>query len=79
MNKIIIAIAAGEPTPVEVPIQLVNLFEEDTDDEDFWERDDVFIPHEDTVMEVAEAWSINPCSLGTRTDVEGLGILGRYY
>lgn len=65
----------GEPTPVEASVELINtlLPEEEAQD---WEDENVFFPDEDFVMQVAEAWSVNPMDLGSRDDVPGMGYAG---
>jgi hypothetical protein len=40
------------------------------------ERDDVEYPNEETVMEIAASWSVDPTTLDERTDLPGTGLLG---
>ena len=68
----------GEETAIEQKYKLGNtLSEEAEQDEDYFSREDLTYPDEEMVMEIAENWSINPTSLDQRTDVTGLGIVGK--
>lgn len=65
----------GEPTPVEASVELINTLLPEDQAQD-WEDENVFFPDEDFVMQVAEAWSVNPMDLGSRDDIPGMGYVG---
>lgn len=68
----------GEETTIEQKYILGNtLSEEAKKDEDYFLREDLTYPDEEMVMEIAESWSINPTTLDQRTDITGLGIVGK--
>lgn len=68
----------GLPTDIEQNWNLLNTFSEESQNEEYFERDDILWADEDTVMRVAEHWSIDPTTLDERTDIEpGLGLLGK--
>lgn len=69
-------VISGEPTDIENSYQLIDTFSEDAQHDDYWEREDLTYPDEDTVMEIAAAWSIDPTTLDERPDIKGLGLLG---
>jgi hypothetical protein len=69
----------GEATDFEKSLQLVNTFSAEAKDENYFERSDINLPDEETVMKVAENWSVNPSTLANRNDVKpGLGLLGEW-
>lgn len=66
----------GPPTAVEAKYNLVNTFSEEAQRDDLYvNREDLVFPDDDMVMEVAEAWSVNPSTLGGRTDLQRYGML----
>lgn len=67
----------GPPTPVETSLNLVNTFSSEAEAEDYFEREDLHWPDEETVMQVAEAWSINPTKIYEMENLSGLGLIGR--
>jgi hypothetical protein len=71
------SIIEGEPTEAELDYNLVNTFSEESKKDDYWEREDIDIPNEETVMEIAEAWSINPTRIDEFQNVEGIGLIGK--
>ena len=64
----------GKPTPVERQWDLVNTLLPEAEDEEYWDK--VTHPDEDTVMKVAESWSVNPMELSSRDDISSNGWLG---
>ncbi len=69
----------GEPTPFEKMLNLVDTSSEEAKDERYLERKDLTLPTEDTLMKVAENWSVNPSTLEVRNDIEpGLGLLAEW-
>ncbi len=67
----------GQPTDIEITLNTVNPFSEETDAEYFADEEIVF-PDEDLLMQVAEVWSINPTKLEERQNIgKGLGLLGQ--
>ena len=60
----------GKPTSAEAGLRLPA--KGDTD----WSKFD--IPDEETVMNIAGAWSVNPTELEGRTDLPGMGIKGLF-
>ena len=70
-------IVEGEPTDFEKKYKLVNTLSKEAQDEKYFEREDLFYPDEEFVMNVAENWSINPQTLEKRKDIKNeLGIIG---
>jgi hypothetical protein len=68
----------GKPTPIESNLNLANTFSEEAKDEKYFERADIIFPDEELVMQVAEAWSVNPTTLEGRKDISaGLGLVSR--
>lgn len=68
----------GEADAFEQSLNLGNTFSEEAKAEDYLEREDILWPNEETVMQVAANWSINPTILDERTDVApAMGILGK--
>lgn len=67
----------GEPTEAEKVYELVNTFSEEAIDDTYWDREDLTIPDEELVMEIANEWSIDPTKLEEQKDINGLGLLGR--
>lgn len=66
----------GQPTEFEQHLNLVNSFSEEAQDENYFEQDDILWPDEELVMQVAEAWSIDPSKFDERSDIApGLGLL----
>lgn len=70
-------VVEGLPTEVESKLNLVNTFTEEAAADSYWEREDLDLPDEQMVMDIAEAWSINPTKIGEMTGIEGLGWIGR--
>jgi hypothetical protein len=67
----------GEPTDFEKTLHLVNTFSDEAKEKNYFERADINLPDEETVMKVAENWSINPTTLESRNDImPSLGLLG---
>lgn len=66
----------GKPTPAEQKYNLVNTFSDDAKNENYFEREDLVVPDEELVMEIAGEWSVNPTTLEDRKNIRGLGILG---
>ena len=70
-------VVEGEPTDFEKKYKLINTLSKEAQDDQYFEREDLFYPDEDFVMKVAENWSINPQTLEERKDVKNeLGIIG---
>lgn len=68
----------GNPTPVEQPLNLVNTLSPGGTAKGNGDQEWPLYPDEDTVMKIAESWSINPTQLSQRTDLApGLGIVGK--
>lgn len=68
----------GEPTEVEQKYNLINTFSEESKEEGYFDREDIYFPDETTVMEIAKSWSINPCILEDNYEIKKeLGILVR--
>ena len=71
-------IVEGTPTEIEAGLNLINTFSEEANDKNYFSREDILIPDEQTVMDVAGNWSIDPSNLHERTDVKpGLGYLAK--
>ncbi len=67
----------GEPTDFEKSLHLVNTFSDEAKEKNYFEREDINLPDEETVMKVAENWSIDPSTLESRNDIiPALGFLG---
>jgi hypothetical protein len=67
----------GEQTPEENALGL-RFFDErcpEAEDDAYWEREDLSYPDEDTVMAIAERWSIAPVSLSESSAEPSLGLL----
>ena len=70
-------IVEGEPTNFEKKYNLINTLSKEAQNDKYFEREDLFYPDEEFVMEVAENWSINPQTLEKRKDIKSeLGIIG---
>jgi len=67
----------GEKTEFEKGFNLINTFSEEAQQDNYFEREDLFYPNEEFVMEIAGAWSINPTTLENRQDLKGLGLIGQ--
>jgi hypothetical protein len=68
----------GEPTDFEKTLKLANTFSAEAKDQKYFEREDIVWADEETVMKVAEHWSIDPTQLENRKDISpGLGLLGQ--
>jgi hypothetical protein len=66
----------GEPTEFEKTLSLANTFSEETNGDDYFEREDITWPYEQLVMEVAAHWSIDPSVLEDKKDIPpGLGLI----
>lgn len=71
-------IIEGEPTYIETQYNLINTFSEEAKEENYFDREDIIIPDETLLMDVAESWSINPSELENRNDVSReLGLLAK--
>jgi hypothetical protein len=67
----------GDATEFEKTLHLVNTLSDDAKEKNYFEREDVNLPDEETVMKIAENWSINPSTLESRNDIiPALGLLG---
>ena len=67
----------GEATDFEKTLHLINTFSDEAKEKNYFERADINLPYEETVMKVAENWSINPSTLESRNDImPSLGLLG---
>lgn len=67
-------IGFGNPTDEEIQLGL-EFFDSrspDAEDESYWDRDDLSVPRETDVMNLAGLWSLDPTELEERTE-EGLG------
>ena len=72
-------IVEGVPTDFEAGLNLVNTFSEEARQKDYYSREDVTHPNEQTVMDVAANWSVDPSELYERKDLKpGLGYLANY-
>lgn len=66
----------GNPTEVEKSFNLPTVFPKEGEDYDaFWEKGGFTMPNEETVMQIAEAWSIDPTRISERTGIKGLGLV----
>ena len=70
-------VVEGDPTLIEKKYNLVNTFSEEAKKEGYWDREDIYYPNEETVMEIAEAWSINPTKIEEFNNINGLGLIGK--
>lgn len=70
-------IIEGKPTEIEKQYNFVNTFSEESKKENYWKRKDLDFPYEDSVMEIAEAWSINPTKIEDYQNVKGIGLIGQ--
>jgi len=69
---------SGKPTDIEKGLHLVNTFSEESNEEGYWDREDLCIPDEELVMKIAEGWSsANPRRLDKDTEVTALGLVGK--
>jgi hypothetical protein len=69
-------IVEGEPTDFEAELNLINTFSEEAKKKNYYLRDDISHPSEQTVMEIAGNWSVDPSILFERKDLKpGLGYL----
>jgi hypothetical protein len=67
-------IVEGEPTVIEKKYNLVNTFSKEAQQKNYF--DNVDVPNEGMVMEVAGSWSVDPTKLEDRKDLkEGMGWL----
>jgi hypothetical protein len=67
-------IVEGEPTDIEKKYNLVNTFSKEARQENYF--DNIDVPDEEMVMEVAGSWSVDPSWLENRKDLKkGLGWL----
>jgi len=67
----------GEATEFEKTLHLVDTFSGEAGEDNYFEREDITLPDEEIVMNVAENWSINPTTLESRNDIiPELGLLG---
>ncbi len=70
-------VVEGEPTAAEKTMKLINTLSAEAKDDAYFEREDIVRPNEETVMKIAEHWSVDPSVLETRKDIAaGLGLLG---
>lgn len=67
----------GEPTDAERKYNLFNSLSDEAKQEDYYEREDIDYPDEEMVMEIAGKWSIDPTGIEERTDIKGLGLVGK--
>ncbi|WNJ17149.1 hypothetical protein [Pontibacter sp. G13] len=67
----------GKPTEIENTYNLVNTFSKESESDDYWEREDLDIPDEQIVMEIAENWSIDPTKIEEIKGLEGIGLIGK--
>lgn len=67
----------GDKTEAEIELGLDVLTDVSDEEvaEEYWERDEFASPDEESVMKLAEKWSVNPTQLA-RYESKGLGILG---
>lgn len=56
-------IVEGEPTDIEKGYDLINTFSAEAKDKNYLTREDIFVPDEQTVMEIAGNWSVDPFRL----------------
>ena len=71
-------IVEGMPTDIEAGLNLINTFSAEANDKNYLSREDILTPDEQTVMDVAGSWSVDPSILHERTDVKpGLGYLAK--
>lgn len=70
-------IVEGEPTEIEKQYNLVNTFSEESKIENYWKRKDLDFPDEETVMEIAETWSVNPTKIESYHNIDGEGLIGQ--
>jgi hypothetical protein len=70
-------IIEGEPTKVEKKYNFINTLSKEAESDEYWEREDLEFPNEEIVMEIAEAWSINPTKIETMQNIEGIGLIGK--
>ena len=68
-------IIEGAPTEVEKKCNLVNFSSEKAKNDEYWEREDIEFPNEETVMQIAENWSVNPTKIGEYDDIKGFGLI----
>ncbi|MCW3105441.1 MAG: hypothetical protein JWO09_3881 [Bacteroidetes bacterium] len=68
----------GRPTRIENQYQLVNTFSEESDQDNYFDRDDLTWPDEELVMKIAADWSIDPTKLDELKDMQPtLGLVGQ--
>lgn len=66
----------GDPTTAEEGLNLVNtLSEEAMNQPGYLDREDILTPNEETVMQIASAWSVDPSCISGRTNITGLGLI----
>ena len=65
---------SGDLTDIERTLPIVLPHE--TVSEAFWEQDEVFYANEDTVLDIAGKWSINPMMLEEQYSMLSTGVLG---
>ncbi len=68
----------GKLTDFEKKFNLINTFSKEAEDSNYFDREDLTIPDEELVMQIAGNWSLNPTTLNERADLPlSLGILGK--
>lgn len=70
-------IIEGEPTEVEKGYNLVNSFSEESNKDGYWRQENLDIPNEEILMNIAEAWSINPTKIDKIPMIQGIGLIGK--
>jgi hypothetical protein len=65
-------ITLGEMTEIEEDLKIPEKLPETDED---WANNEIDFPDESTLMEVADAWSVDPTLLDAREDLEGLGLI----
>ena len=64
----------GEPTKIEKQWDLIDFNHPDIENDDYFDSKD--IPDEDDVLDVAEAWSINPMNIDRYENIDDFGYTG---
>lgn len=68
----------GKPSNIETQFNLINTFSEEAKEENYFNREDIIIPDETLLMEIANNWSVNPSELENRNDIQReLGLLAK--
>ena len=71
-------VVEGQPTEFEKGFDLINTLSVEAQDPKYFEREDLDFPNEETVMQVAGNWSVDPTKLDERNDIaSGLGLLAQ--